>query len=167
MLVVIKGINDDEIVDFMRLSYDRPISVRFMEFMPFSRNLFWEEGRFIPMSEVKARCQSFAELLPTNSLPGSGPARYYRIRGGRGTVGFISPLSSLFCSRCTRLRLTSEGKIRPCLYGEGQIDLRRSLRENASREEISSLIKLSVSNKLKEHCWGAVKVNRAMSQIGG
>jgi len=120
-VVVMRGINDDEIVDFVKLSYDKPVSVRFIEFMPFGRNLFWGEERFIPMSEVKARCQSFAELLPTNGLPGSGPARYYRIKGGRGTMGFISPLSSPFCSRCNRLRLTSEGKLRPCLYSEKQI----------------------------------------------
>ncbi|NOX97113.1 MAG: GTP 3',8-cyclase MoaA [Nitrospirae bacterium] len=166
-MVVMKGINDDEIIDFVKLSYDKPVSVRFIEFMPFGRNLFWEEKRFIPISEVKAHCRSFAELLPADGLPGSGPARYYRIKGGRGTMGFISPLSSPFCSRCNRLRLTSEGKLRPCLYSEKQIDLRKILRENASGEEIGSLIKLSVSNKPKEHYCGAVKVNRAMSQIGG
>ncbi len=166
-VVVMKGINDDEIVDFVRLSYDKPISVRFIEFMPFGRNLFWGEEKFIPMSEVQARCQSFAELLPANGLPGNGPARYYRIRGGQGTIGFISPLSSSFCFRCTRLRLTSDGKLRPCLYSEGQIDLRKFLRENVSSEEISDLIRLAISDKPKEHSCRTVKVDRAMSQIGG
>jgi len=166
-VVVMKGINDDEIGDFMRLSYDQPLSVRFIEFMSFGGNLLGEEERFIPMNEVKARCQSFAELLPAGGLPGNGPARYYRIRGGQGRVGFISPLSAPFCSRCPRLRLTSGGKLLSCLYSEEQIDLKMPLRENASREEISRLIRLSVANKPREHYRQTAKVNRAMSRIGG
>ncbi len=167
-VVVMKGINDDEIGDFMRLSYDQPLSVRFIEFMSFGGNLLGEEERFIPMSAVRERCQSFAELLPAGGLPGNGPARYYRIRGGQGRVGFISPLSAPFCSRCPRLRLTSRGKLMSCLYGdEGEIDLKMPLRANASREEISRLIRLSVSNKPREHYRQTAKINRDMSRIGG
>lgn len=177
-VVVMRGINDDEIVDFMKLTYDKSLSVRFIEFMPLGSNFFWDEKRFIPVNEIKCRCQSFAQLDPFRDLPltglestervsGHGPAQYYRIRGGLGTVGFISPLSSPFCYRCSRLRLTSEGELRPCLHSEYQIDLKRSLREDSSPGEISNLIRLAISHKPREHHCHSVKVNQAMSQIGG
>ncbi|MCK4261646.1 GTP 3',8-cyclase MoaA [bacterium] len=176
-VVVMRGINDDEIVDFIKLTYDKPLSVRFIEFMPMGSKVFRDEERFIPAWEIKAHCQRFAQIEPfidssltgldqADSLPGNGPARYYRIRGALGAVGFISPLSSPFCSSCNRLRLISDGRLSPCLYSQYQIDLKRSLRQGASSEEIRNLIRLAISNKPKEHHYQSV-AGQVMSQIGG
>lgn len=169
-IVVIKGINDDEILDFVGFGCKRNLCVRFIEFMPTNSRLFWETSKFISMKEVKRFCEK-AGVLEKTSVQGSGPAEYYKIKGKRGVIGFISPFSYRFCSGCNRIRLTSDGKLRACLHNGYEIDLRERLRQNASIEEIGELIKKSLLTKPKEHCMKLTgTINhpyQTMSQIGG
>ena len=164
--VVMQGINDDEILDFARMTYEEGCHVRFIELMPFKGM-----AEFIPSVEVRQRISLLGKLEPCPSITGNGPARYYRLAGAKGTIGFISPLTELpFCSRCNRIRLTPDGRLRPCLLGEDEIDLKMPLRNNASTEELRRLILKAVASKPEHHHLegGNVRpVKRRMSQIGG
>ena len=171
-VVLMKGINDDEIVDFARLTYNIPVHVRFIEFMPMLNGLFWDEKKFIPNDDVKEQCEVLGKLLPDDKIPGSGPAIYYRLKGGLGSIGFISPLSNSFCTNCNRLRLTSDGRLRLCLHHEDDINLKEMLRKGYGYEEISKAIEVAVNTKPKGHnlCSGTGAFhysNGAMSSIGG
>ena len=164
--VVMRGINDDEILDFARMTYEEGCHVRFIELMPFKG-----VAEFVPSVEVRQHIGLVGRLEPCPSITGNGPARYYRLAGAKGTIGFISPLSELsFCSRCNRTRLTPDGKLRPCLLGEDEIDLRMPLRNNASTEELKRLILKAVASKPEHHhveAGNVRTVKRKMSQIGG
>jgi len=164
--VVMRGINEDEILDFTRMTYEDGWHVRFIELMPFKR-----VADFVPFIELRRHINLLGKLEPCTSTTGNGPAMYYRLAGARGTIGFISPLTELsFCSRCNRMRLTPDGKLRPCLLGEDEIDLKMPLRNNVSMEELKSLIQKTVASKPEHHylIGGNVRlVNRKMSQIGG
>jgi len=164
-MVVMQGINDDEILDFARMTYDG-WHVRFIELMPFKGI-----AEFVPSTELRRHISLLGKLEPCSSITGNGPAMYYRLAGARGTIGFISPLSELsFCSRCNRMRLTPDGKLRPCLLGEDEIDLRMSLRNNASMEDLRRLVLKAVASKPEHHNLQANNirpVRRKMSQIGG
>jgi cyclic pyranopterin phosphate synthase len=164
--VVMRGINDDEILDFVRMTCEEGWHVRFIELMPF-KGL----AEFVPSVEVQQCIGLLGKLEPCPSITGNGPARYYRLAGAKGSIGFISPLTEpSFCSRCNRMRLTPDGKLRPCLLGEDEIDLRTPLRNNASKEELKRLISKAVASKPEHHCLqarNARPVKRKMSQIGG
>ena len=164
--VVMRGINDDEILDFARMTYEEGWHVRFIEFMPFKG-----VAEFVPSIELRQHISSLGKLEPCASITGNGPAIYYRLAGAKGTIGFISPLTELsFCSRCNRMRLTPAGRLRPCLLGEDEIDLKTPLRNNASMEELKRLILKAVASKPERHHLegGNIRpVNRKMSQIGG
>ena len=164
--VVMQGINDDEILDFARMTCEEGCHVRFIELMPFKGM-----AEFVPSVEVRQRISLLGKLEPCPSITGNGPARYYRLAGAKGTIGFISPLTELpFCSRCNRIRLTPDGRLRPCLLGEDEIDLKMPLRNNASTEELRRLILKAVASKPEHHHLegGNVRpVKRKMSQIGG
>jgi len=164
--VVMRGINDDEIPDFVRMTYQEGWHVRFIELMPFKGI-----AEFVPSTELRQHIGLVGKLEPCPSVTGNGPAMYYRLAGARGTIGFISPLTELsFCSRCNRMRLTSDGKLRPCLLGEHEIDLKKPLRNNASMEKLKRLILEAVAAKPDRHHLeggNARVVKRRMSQIGG
>jgi len=164
--VVMRGINDDEILDFARMTYEEGCHVRFIELMPFKG-----VAEFVSSAELRQHISLLGKLEPCASITGNGPAIYYRLSGAKGTIGFISPLSELsFCSRCNRMRLTPDGRLRPCLLGEDEIDLKMPLRNNASMEELKRLILKAVSSKPEHHHLegGNVRlVKRKMSQIGG
>jgi cyclic pyranopterin phosphate synthase len=164
--VIMRGINDDEILDFAKMTYEEGCHVRFIELMPFKG-----AAEFVPSIELRQHISLLGKLEPCGSITGNGPAMYYRLSGARGTIGFISPLTETsFCSRCNRMRLTPDGKLRPCLLGEDEIDLKTPLRNNASMEELKSLILKAVASKPEHHHLegGNVRpVNRRMSQIGG
>jgi cyclic pyranopterin phosphate synthase len=163
--VVMRGINDDEILDFARMTYEG-WHVRFIELMPFKG-----VAEFVPSSELRQHISLLGKLEPCASITSNGPAIYYRLPGAKGTIGFISPLTeAAFCSRCNRMRLTSDGKLRPCLLGEDEIDLKMPLRNNASMEELKRLILKAVASKPEHHQLGGGNirlVKRKMSQIGG
>ena len=164
--VIMRGINDDEILDFARMTYKEGCHVRFIELMPFKG-----VAEFVPSIELRQHISLLGKLEPCVSITGNGPATYYRLAGAKGTIGFISPLTEpSFCSRCNRMRLTPDGKLRPCLLGEDEIDLKLPLRNNASMEELKSLILKAVASKPEHHHLmgdNVRLVNRKMSQIGG
>ena len=169
-MVVMRGINDDEVLDFARMSYNQGWNVRFIEVMPFT-----EMAESVPSSELRQRIMSLGPLLKAEScqlsaISSDGPARYYRLLGARGTIGFISPISEPFCSDCNRLRLTSNGRLCPCLLSDDGVDLKQPLRSNASPEEIKRLILKVVASKPERHRLsgdGAISMKRKMSQTGG
>jgi cyclic pyranopterin phosphate synthase len=164
--VVMRGINDDEILDFAKMTYDDGWHVRFIELMPFKG-----VAEFVPSVELRQHINSLGKLELCAPLTGNGPATYYRLAGAKGTVGFISPLTEpTFCSRCNRMRLTPDGKLRPCLLGEDEIDLKLPLRNNAPPDKLKRLLLQAVASKPEHHPLTGDNfrlVNRKMSQIGG
>jgi cyclic pyranopterin phosphate synthase len=177
-MVPVRGINDDEIGDFALMTRRFPYQVRFIEFMPFGVPEVWNPERFISAEEIKSAVEKTGSIIPVK-LRKSGPARYFRFDGAPGVIGFISPLSNHFCGECNRLRLTADGKLRPCLFSETEIDLKSALRNDASDAEIERLIRLSIEIKPEGHhmsvrnaelrgCIEAKKGSaRPMSRIGG
>lgn len=167
-VVVIRGINDDEVEDFARLTIDTPYHVRFIEFMPGKENE-WAPDRCVPLDEIKERIKGIAPISPVR-VRKHGPARYFRFRDAKGVIGFINAVSHHFCGDCNRLRVTSEGRIRPCLFSETEIDLKGAINMGASDEEIERLLRLAVEIKPEGH-----RINkgindglrRSMSKIGG
>ena len=164
--VVMRGINDDEILDFAKMTCEEGWHVRFIEFMPFKG-----VAEFVPSIELRQHISLLGKLEPCASITGNGPATYYRLSGAKGTIGFISPLTEpSFCSRCNRMRLTPDGRLRPCLLGEDEIDLRTPLRSNASMDELKRLILKAVASKPDHHHLKDTNdrpLERKMSQIGG
>lgn len=149
-MVPIRGFNDDEIGDFAQLTMKVPYQVRFIEFMPFGKENMWDPEYFISAEEIKSRVEKIGELHPVR-LRRSGPARYYAFDGAAGVLGFISPLSNHFCGKCNRLRLTADGKLRPCLFSETEIDIKTAIRNDAPDNEIERLIKLAIQVKPEGH----------------
>jgi cyclic pyranopterin phosphate synthase len=172
--VVMRGINDDEVEEFARFAAAHPIAVRFIEFMPFAGNA-WSEGRIVPMDEILA---SAARRWSLERIP-DGPSpisRDFRLRdretgvSGKGTIGVIASMSTPFCSTCSRLRLTAEGKIMPCLHSPLEFDLRKVLRSGGSDAEILSFVGRALAKKPEEHPPAsemATPSGRVMIQIGG
>ena len=163
-MVVMRGINDDEVLDFANMTYKEGWHVRFIELMPFA-----DVTKFIPSSEIRQCIRSLGALEPCSPITGNGPARYYRLPGARGTIGFISPITEHFCSSCNRMRLTSDGRLCPCLLSDDEIDLKGLLRNNASLQELERLILKAVASKPERHhlANGIVPMKQNMSQIGG
>jgi len=163
-VVVMRGINDDEVVDFAKLTREKGWHIRFIELMPFA-----SVTEFVPSSEIRQSIVSLGKLEPCSPITGNGPTRNYRLPGAKGTIGFISPLSEPFCSACNRLRLTSNGQLCPCLLSDSGIDLKGPLRNNATAQELKNLILKAIASKPKQHhlADGIVPVKHNMSQIGG
>jgi cyclic pyranopterin phosphate synthase len=168
-MVPIRGFNDDEIEEFARLTLKTTYNVRFIEFMPIGAKEIWSQGKYISTEEIKERVSSIAPLIPVK-IRKSGPARYFRFDSAPGVVGFISPITHHFCNTCNRLRLTSDGKLRPCLFSETEIDLKSALRCGAPDSEIERLLRLSIEIKPEGH---SINHERSfahlkpMSKIGG
>ena len=127
-VVLIGGQNDDEIADFAEITRERPWHVRFIELMPTGANLDLSANSFVSCAEAIRRVERIAALEPVRGPFGNGPARYYRFPGAPGTVGVITPMSHNYCDRCNRMRLTADGQLRPCLFGDIQTNLRDPLR---------------------------------------
>lgn len=172
-MVVMRGINDDELVDFARLSMEKKLQVRFIEFMPIGDSSSWREDTFFSSDEILERIGSLGTLKQLPAEISDGPARLYRINNGVGSVGMISPLSHHFCKSCNRLRLTSEGKLRPCLLSDDEIDLRGIVRSGGTNDDISKVIEKAVRRKpVGHHLTGSRNTtgqdcNGLMSRIGG
>ena len=131
-VVVMRGRNDDEIADFARITADRPWHVRFIEVMPVGENLDVSAKEYVPAPEILRRVRAIGELEPVDGPPGNGPATYFQLPGAPGTVGVITPMSHRYCDTCNRMRLTADGQLRPCLFGDLQTDLRGPLRAGES-----------------------------------
>jgi cyclic pyranopterin phosphate synthase len=177
-VVVMDGINDDEVLDFARLSITDGWHVRFIELMPFGGDnppLAHSTGRapsplrFVPAERIMRLLEGMGRLQPSLPPAGNGPARYYRFRGSKGTIGFITPVSEHFCFNCNRLRLTADGKLRPCLLSDLEVDVRQHLRQGASVEALGQVITEAIKDKPRQHqlAQGRTAKGRKMSQVGG
>lgn len=190
-VVAIEGFNQDEVLDFGRLTLERDWHVRFIELMPMGQGrlddleamadappclspdfqALLREGHiqdgFLSIAQVQRRLAPLGNLEPCQVM-GNGPAKYYRLPQAKGTLGFISPISEYFCSNCNRLRLTADGRLRPCLLAEHEIDLRAPLRKGASQKELEALIREAIAAKPERHLIGQNILPRdRMVQIGG
>ncbi|CAK8716386.1 MAG: cyclic pyranopterin monophosphate synthase subunit MoaA [Candidatus Electronema aureum] len=151
-MVVMRGVNDDELADFARLSRDTELHVRFIEFMPIGASSRWSKDTYVSSDEIKARLYDLGELIPVHRSETDGPASMFRLGAeAKGKLGFISPLSHHFCDRCNRLRLTSEGMLRACLLHDAETDLRAVLRRGCTDEEIRETLLAAVRSKPQGH----------------
>ena len=173
-MVVMRGINDDELPAFAKMSRETELQIRFIEFMPIGASSRWDKNIYMSSDEIKERISAGGELIPVSGGRADGPASVFRLgQDAKGKLGFISPISHHFCDRCNRLRLTSEGMLRSCLLHDDETDLRSVLRRGGSDDEIRQTLLTAIRNKpkghlmeerLKEHgsdCHGR------MSRIGG
>jgi len=166
-VVVMRGINDDEIVDFARLTMEHEWHVRFIELMPVGgmRELTWEH--VVQSDEVLAKVAQLGPLDKADGpARGNGPAAYYRLAGAAGTIGVITPMSHTYCGSCNRVRLTADGRLRTCLFGDHEVDLRTPLR---SGESLAPHFRRALEEKPREHALLQMRVGglRALSQVGG
>lgn len=168
--VAIRGFNDDELVDLARLTLDHPLHVRFIELMPIGTSGGWAGGRYIPTGEVQELIAgALGNLVDEKKVQGNGPARYGRLPGASGTVGFISAVSDHFCARCNRLRLTASGQLRPCLFSHHETDIKQALRAGVNRGELTRIFQEAILSKPDRYdlVTGWQDSDRIMSQIGG
>ena len=169
-VVVIGGVNDDELEAFARWAAREPLEVRFIEFMPFRGNN-WREARVVPWREMLTRLmRCWPEMAPTHADGPNAVARTYSAPGFAGSVGFISSMSEHFCAGCNRLRLTAEGSIKSCLFQRAELGLREALRARADDAEIESLIRRALAAKWLEHPPADELLERngaTMTEIGG
>jgi cyclic pyranopterin phosphate synthase len=166
-MVVMSGVNDDELLDFATRTIDDGWHVRFIEFMPLVSDS--AAPQLFSVSEVKKHLEPLGELEPCLPSVGNGPAKYFRLPSAKGTIGFITPVSEHFCFNCNRLRLTADGKLRLCLLCEDEIDLKEPLRNGISSDGLKQLIKEAVARKpLRHHlAEGSVPKHRPFCQVGG
>ncbi|MEB3225201.1 MAG: GTP 3',8-cyclase MoaA [Synechococcus sp.] len=172
-VVVIPGVNDQEVLDLAALTGDRHWHVRFIEFMPIGNDKLFNERAWIPSEELRQRIRA-KWGLETAVVKGNGPADVFKIPGAKGTLGFISQMSECFCDRCNRMRLSADGWLRPCLLNESaQIDLKTPLRTGVGREtllaQVQTLLqeKPEINFKMRDKGSETGHYGRTMSQIGG
>ena len=167
-VVVMAGVNDDELPDFAAKTVGDGWHVRFIEHMPVNGDDA-KTINLVSVSDMRKRIESLGKLEPWKVDVGNGPARYFRLPGAKGTIGFITPVTEHFCYQCNRLRLTADGKLRLCLLNEDEIDLREPLRSGASVEELKNLIEKATAKKPQGHrlSEGNRHQGRPFSQVGG
>ncbi len=159
---------EHELLDFARKTIDEEWHIRFIEIMPFTGtngNLL----KSVTARDMKKRLDPLGKMEPFKHTVGNGPARYFRLPGAKGTIGFITPVSEHFCFSCNRLRLTADGKLRPCLMAEDQIDLRKPMRNGMTSDGLKALIQQAVDAKPKCHhlAEGRIPRDRPFCQVGG
>lgn len=171
-VVVMRGVNDDELVDFVRLTRDIPIDVRFIEYMPFDGNR-WSKGKFVSYAEMlDTVARAYGALERAGDAP-NDTAKHYRVPGFRGRVGFITSMSDHFCGTCNRLRITADGNLKVCLFGQEEVSLRDAIRAGVTDDELSEIIDSALSRKHwmlggnKDMHVLAKQPNRSMIRIGG
>ena len=173
-VVAIKDFNDDEVLDFARLTLADPYQIRFIELMPLGRAGIESNGRYLSNAVGREKIETFIPLEPINGRGNGsdGPARIYRMKGGVGEIGFISPVSRHFCRSCNRLRLTADGQLRACLLSDDETDLKGPLRAGCADGEIAALIATAIARKPEQHeiaCHESQvkKCMKEMQKIGG
>ncbi|MCH4888990.1 GTP 3',8-cyclase MoaA [Acidaminobacter sp. JC074] len=162
-VVLIGGFNIDEVVDFVNLTKDHPIDVRFIELMPIGEASQWSHDKFVSGEKVL----ELAKLLPVVTEDLGSPAKYYKLEDGLGRVGLINPISCSFCDNCNRIRVTSDGKVKPCLHSDSEIDLMNIIRNQGDLEEA---LKEAIWKKPKAHGMNDedyMPIKRDMNRIGG
>jgi cyclic pyranopterin phosphate synthase len=168
--VVMRGQNDDELAEFAELTRNRSLFVRFIEVMPVAENVGMQTDAYLSSDEILERLGAVGALEPVSGPGGNGPARYFAYPGSAGAVGVISPLSHDYCERCNRVRLSADGRLRLCLFGDHHIDLRGPVRAGASKEEIAAIFSGAMLIKPERHhleVGKAASAMRAFSEIGG
>jgi len=172
--VAMSGFSDDEILDFSKIAFEKPFQVRFIELMPFGQAQAFHAENYLPIDQIMKKITSRYKLekIEGKKNKADGPANIFKIIGGRGEIGFISPLSGHFCATCNRLRLTADGKLRSCLLRDEEFDLKKLLRQNCSDAELKKFIHDVIALKPKEHDISCSpehlrKCQRDMSEIGG
>jgi cyclic pyranopterin phosphate synthase len=166
--VLMRGVNDDEIVDFAAFGRAKRVGVRFIEFMPLDAEDVWGPEVVVPSAEVVERIDAVFPLEPVRR--GVEPATVYRYRDGGGDVGVIASVTQPFCGSCDRVRLTADGQFRNCLFAVAETDVRALLRSGAGDDEVAAAIEADVGRKWAGHSIGRVEFirpARSMSQIGG
>ncbi len=168
--VLVKDFNENEIGDFLKLSMNENIDVRFIELMPLGQAASWASERYLPNSFV---LDSFKELEPVEAADKSSPAKYYRLPGAKGRIGLINPISHKFCDYCNRIRLTADGKLKPCLHSDKEIDVREILRgghKDDKYEALQEAVSEAIQAKPKHHTLNDLcnkPIERDMYKIGG
>lgn len=168
--VVIRGVNDDEVVDLAAYGRDKGVGMRFIEFMPLDATGEWTADRVVPASEILERIGAVFPLEADHAGDHVQPAEHFRYRDGRGDVGVIASVTAPFCDSCDRVRVTAEGKFRTCLFALEEHDLRAVLRAGGTDDDLAAVIEHAVGRKWAGHRIGAVdfvRPDRTMSQIGG
>jgi cyclic pyranopterin phosphate synthase len=169
-VVVVRGLNDDEVGDFARLTLSEPYDVRFIEFMPMGQTGLWSPGAVVPEAETRAAVLRWGRLEPAPTPPTSLGGQAWRLTGGQGTLAFISPLSQPFCRDCNRLRLSADGRLRPCLLSDDCVDLRAILRAGGTDEDVRQAFWQAAAIKPEAHRLeegAACHPRTPMSAIGG
>lgn len=169
-VVPIRGINDNEVLDFARLSLHYPYHIRFIERMPIGTLGPDVLTHFIPNTFVKTQIEGLAKLSPIPKTEFDGPAERFKFKGAPGEIGFISPLTNHFCHTCNRLRLTAEGHLRPCLLSDQEEDLKSPMRSGASDHNLEQIFLKTALNKPHRHhldSQNSPLSSRQMSSIGG
>jgi cyclic pyranopterin phosphate synthase len=168
--VVMRGQNDDEVADLAALTRERAVFMRFIELMPVEENLELQREAYISADEILERVRTIGDLQPIEGPHGNGPARYFAFPGAAGAVGVITPLSHDYCERCNRVRLSADGHLRLCLFGDNDIDLRTPVRAGASRDDLAAIFRGSMYVKPERHhlrLGEQTSRMRAFSEIGG
>jgi cyclic pyranopterin phosphate synthase len=166
-VVVMRGINDDEIVEFGRLTLNNPWHVRFIELMPVGGLRELTAEHIVPSDEVLERVSVLGLLQAGGGPPrGNGPAAYYHFAGAPGSIGVITPMTHTYCGSCNRVRLTADGRLRTCLFGDHEVDLRTPLRAG---EMLEPFFRRALAEKPKEHALLQLRIGglRALSEVGG
>lgn len=167
-IVLMKGKNDSEIMEFVKFSEKYPVDIRFIELMPIGLG---KEYQSVSTDEILEIISKERKLIQVESKIGYGPAKYYKTEYSKGYIGFINPLSHSFCSECNRVRITPEGFLKLCLHWKDGIDLKKYLRGGATKEELKNVIENAIYKKPEEHNMNDYKEkdvdSRFMNEIGG
>jgi cyclic pyranopterin phosphate synthase len=170
-VVVMKGVNDDEVADLARLTLQHPYHVRFIEFMDIGNGSIPIDQRYVSSDDILAKLADVAPLQQVNPENTNGPAKHFRWPGAPGLIGIISPISHHFCPSCNRIRLTADGNLRNCLFSDHEVDIKAPLRNGASDSELSRIFRESITNKPEKHTLQPNLLrkcqNRPMVTIGG
>jgi len=161
--VLMKGFNDDEIEDFAKLTVNHDIIVRFIELMPFGENHSWTKGKYLSNEHVLEKIDNLKEI----DYEKGSPSRYYKIKGSKGKIGLINPISRHFCATCNRIRLTADGNIKPCLHSDLEVDMKKYLDsdENIYKGLLKAIRKKPSKHHINEEGYNPIK--RDMNKIGG
>jgi len=163
--VVMQGLNDDELLDFVRFALDRPVTVRFIELMPLVAEPAVPADAFVATATMRNAIAARHKLQPAEPSQLAGPAEEFVVDNGAGRIGFISPVSKPFCDSCNRLRLTSHGDLRACLANDAAVPLRQLLRGEHTRQDIVASFDRAI--QMKATCGSGCYAATSMSQIGG
>ena len=169
-VVVIRGLNDDELGRFADLSIQKPYHIRFIEYMPIGRDSDWTPEKYVSLDEIRSKLQTFGPLYKIPHSIHDGPAERYRFESAKGEIGFISALSHHFCPSCNRLRLTADGKLRPCLFADDEVDIKSPLRNGFDHQHLKEVFQQAIAGKPRRYHAEILekgKCLRPMSTIGG